>query len=271
MLEENYGNNLWDLIVFVGSETSFKCIGSSKEQRCTISTKGNMFDFNRYKRELLRLLRTFLPMDKEDECHTKYLHAFDRLSGKGNFKMIGPFAAQLLLHSAGMIGLVPFRVATMAVANDGGPSKIFGTANAEMSPENAFERIFTSFNDIYGARFTRSYAENIACELKRICDRRTRALGTDAMYLDAYLNPPMNVQEMTSTKTDCIAMYEHRGINNCIQVLYRVVPQHGNRFGMEARKFSYDSESKEVSIGKTITLTCMDEDDMDELKSLYDY
>ena len=67
--------------------------------------------------------------------------------------MIGPFAAQLLLHSASMIGLVPFRVATMAVANDGGPSKIFGTANSGMDTNHAFDRIFSCFKDIYGQRF----------------------------------------------------------------------------------------------------------------------
>ena len=271
MLHSHFAGSFWDLIVFVSRSTSFSCLGSSKQMRCTISTRGQEFEFAKYKRTIMNQLRKFSVLDNDEICYRKYKEVYSFLREKGNIKMCGPFAAQMLLHSSAMIGLVPFRIATMASVVDGGPYDVIKLCDPSGNVENTFERACSDIREIYGEGYTRAYAENTLCEIKRISQRRSMKLGLQETSLHTYLNLDNNMYSVGSTKTDCIAIYQHRGMEHCMQVLFRLKVTNQRRYQLEAKRFKIDWVSRVVVQDLVVEIDDWDDEDIDQYSELFEY
>lgn len=271
MLRTHFSGSFWDLIVFVSRSTSFTCLGSSKQMRCTISTRGQEFEFNKYKRTIMNHLRKFSEYDDDTVCYQKYKQVYHFLRTKQNVKMCGPFAAQILLHCSAMVGLVPFRVAAMASVVDGGPYDVIKLCDPDCNVDDTFEKAHSDIQQIYGEGYTRAYAENTLCEIKRISQRRSFKLGLEETSIETYINPDTNTNSVGSTKTDSIALYQHRGMEHCMQVLFRLKISSNRRYQLEAKRFKVDWVSRVVLQDQIVVIDDWDDEDVDEYKKLYEY
>ena len=271
MLETHFCGSFWDLIIFVSRSTSFACLGSSKQMRCTISTRGLEFDFNRYRKTIMNQLQKFSVRDDDTICYQKYKEVYHFLRDKKNVKMCGPFGAQMLLHCSAMVGLVPFRVASMASVVDGGPYNVIKLCDPDCNVEDTFEKAHSDIRQIYGDGYTRAYAENTLCEIKRISQRRSVKLGLHDTSLETYINPDTNTNSVGSTKTDCIALYQHRGMEHCMQVLFRLKISNNRRYQLEAKRFKVDWVSRVVRQDQIVVIDDWDDEDVDEYMKLFQY
>ena len=271
LLKHTFGGDFWSFIIHVSRQSSFKSIGSSKEQRCTPSNRGKVFDFHSYSEAIMKQMKRFYPLDSENETQKKYVQMYSYLCDRNRIKMCGPFGAQLMLQCSAVVGLLPARVGTMAQVIGGGPADVLSLVYDKDLVTQSFEKLYKNFSEIYGPRFTRAYAENTLCEMKRVTKRRSIANDHQTMRFEDYLNPSDNVSKLMSTKTDCIALYSHRGLKNCIQVMFRFVTNNIGSYILEARRFSVDIDTKRVYPERTVQMFSWDDEDYDEYKSMFTY
>ena len=255
-----YSESFWDLIADVSEHFKFKAIGSSREQRFQISTRGELFCFEEYAHQILERFNKFVGIRDSSEMLDVYNDTLNWL--KYDVRNMGHILSIKLLQLSALVGLIPLEVSTYACVDGGGPGKLIKIFRDDSN--DVFEKLHSEFSEVWGNKFTKAYLENMLCELHRELQASTSQKKPSIDDVKVLHCVDGEYVKKRSRKVDHIVLYSHRGLENAISNLYRTTLDSRGEWQIEVQAFEIDFHSTEVKkkgllVVKDVHDMCLDQ------------
>ena len=257
-----YKNSFWDMAVDVANHTKFKQVGSSREQRFQISGQGEVFNFHKYKEDLLSNFSRFWSASSSQELYSMFDETVTWL--KSNVRNIGHVIAIKLLQLSSLIGLLPLEVSTFASVEGGGPGKLLKLFFHD--PKTAFLQMHEDLSQVWGPRLTKAYLENLLCELYRELQATSGKNRCFKKFDIRHVHTVNGVaQKKLSTKKDHVVMYSHRGVKNSMSNMFRTSLDSRGKWQLEVQSFEINPKERKVSKRPIVAVPWIDDRSLDHL------